>query len=121
MVWTFTFSCIVTDPPPADDAIERHFDLVLDELEKLGVEADITASLASGRVDFDVEIDTPLIQDALAEGLTALRTALHAAGASTPNWPNVDDVEPAEDGHGQWVARLAAAETRMVGMDLQDA
>lgn len=121
MAWPFTFSCIVTDAPHSTEALEEHFDRVLEELTKLGFDADITATLSRGLVDFDFEIEADLILDAMAQGLTALRTALHAAGASTPNWPSVDDVEAGEDEDGHWVACFAAAGARAPDLDLQDA
>ena len=71
--------------------LEAFLDRVMEELDNLGRDdVDYTASLAKRWVvfsAFDVEPD----EETWSEFWSALRTALHAAGAATPGWPSHSD------------------------------
>lgn len=81
---------VVTDRDGAlrhPEELERFLDVVMEELLELqGAEHDIGAALARGEVRFSVLVhaDTPL--DAVISGSGIIRTAVHAAGAHTPDW-----------------------------------
>lgn len=75
-------------PGAGPDEFESFLDAVLDELAKLGVDADCTASLARYEATIDWAVGgaaRELSEDALG----TLRTALHAAGCATPSWSAV--------------------------------
>ncbi|HUP70608.1 MAG TPA: hypothetical protein VM142_12460 [Acidimicrobiales bacterium] len=106
MNWSVTATCIISHEPPMEE-IENHLDLVMDELGKLGADPDMVATLAEGRVEIEVAAVGDDALEAMAQGLATIRTALHAAGAGTPNWPREADfvgAEQNEDGH--WIVRF---------------
>jgi hypothetical protein len=80
-------------PGPAED-LESFLDRVLEELLRLeGVEdSTVSASLAKETVTIMVTVDTPLPELATYVGMSAIRAAFHAAGASTPDWPTFHDL-----------------------------
>jgi hypothetical protein len=52
----------------------------------------ISASLAKRTVTIMVTVDVPSPEGAAAIGMSAVRAALHAAGAATPDWPLFDEL-----------------------------
>ncbi len=87
--------------------IEGHLDDVMNELVALGTE-DPSIELELGddenRVAFGVVIagvTNPL--DAVNLASARLRTAIHAAGGRTPDWPQID--------HDAWAVRLVRIES----------
>lgn len=80
------------------ERLESHLDGVLEELEHLvGItDADYTAGLADGDVtiSFDHAYDGDRLEEALSSGMACLRTAIHAAGGNTHNWPTFDEAFP---------------------------
>jgi hypothetical protein len=87
------------------EELERFLDRVMDELLKLyGVEdSTLTASLAEGRFSIMLTVEAPYPESAAAIGMSTIRTAFHAAGASTPEWPMFHElsIEAALVGAGQ--------------------
>jgi hypothetical protein len=80
----------VLDDPAA--SIEQHLDAVMDQLLELDlVDADISARLELGEVEITILVEAPSPEDAAKLGLSDIRTAVHAAGGSTPNWPQGDE------------------------------
>jgi hypothetical protein len=76
---------------PSADAFEAFLDRVVDELESLGVEVDVTAALASYEASFLMA--TPDLSDESLIGiLTGLRAALHAADCGTAGWPQAHEI-----------------------------
>lgn len=76
---------------PSADAFEAFLDRVMDELDKLNVEVDVTASLAAYEASFLMA--TPDLSDESLIGiLTSLRTALHAANCGTAGWPQAHEI-----------------------------
>jgi hypothetical protein len=75
--------------PSTSEDLESFLDQVLEELLRLdGVEdSTMSASLAKRTVTIMVTIDAPSPEGAAAIGMSAIRAAFHAAGASTPDWP----------------------------------
>jgi hypothetical protein len=77
------------DQTPKPSEFDALTDAILDELLKLGIEADVTASLKGGDLSltFGAEIeDGEDILTAFQRALGAVRTALHAAEVGTPGW-----------------------------------
>ena len=69
--------------------VEEHLDGVMDELELLGAQdPSIDLDLEGGTVTLGVMVEAanPLLAVMQASG--TLRTAIHAAGAATPDWPS---------------------------------
>ena len=78
---------VVGDGGP--DALDVHLDRVMDELVKLGVEdPSLNATLASGLVELSVVVEAGSFPEAMKVGLDLARTAIHAAGGGTPDWPS---------------------------------
>ena len=80
-------------PGPAED-LEGFLDGVMEELLRLeGVEdSTVSASLAQEQVTIMVTVDTPTPELATFVGMSAIRAAFHAAGASTSDWPTFHDL-----------------------------
>lgn len=75
-------------PPGATDEQFGHFvNATAEEFAKLGGDLSVAASLTERTADFTALIEGPTEEDALARFLVDLRTALHAAGCATPDWP----------------------------------
>jgi hypothetical protein len=69
--------------------IEAHLDAVMDELLKLDAEdPSIEASVEEGSVAFSVVVEAPNPVEAVTTASGFLRTAIHAAGGGTPDWPS---------------------------------
>ena len=80
--------------PGTIDDLESFLDGVLEELLRLDAVEDSTlsASLARRVVTIMVTVDAPSPEGGAAIGMTAIRTAFHAAGAATPDWPMFHDL-----------------------------
>lgn len=85
--------------PTDAEVMEDHLDGVMDELLTLGAEDPaIDLEISTGRVTFTVTIDGQNPVAAIAQASGLFRTAIHAAGGCTPDWPNPD--------HDAWSLRL---------------
>lgn len=85
--------------------LEAHFDQVMDELLKLNaVDPSIDASLAAATVTFSVVVEAVNPIAAVEEASGVVRTAVHAAGGGTPDWPSSYD--------GAWGVRLVGVGSR---------
>lgn len=89
---TMEFAC--TDPPrDTDGNFEAFLDAVMEELANLedldeGISgADLTATITKRRATVDMSIEADSLNDAFRLFLANTRTALHAAGCGTANWP----------------------------------
>jgi hypothetical protein len=93
------------------NAIETHLDAVMEELLHLGAE-DTTIDLDLSRqvIEFAVQVSAvnPLGAAAQASGL--LRSAIHAAGGATPDWPDPDD-------ETAWQIQLVSVHSELVEAD----
>ena len=97
------------------DALDAHLDRVMDELEKLGADSpSIDATLAKGTVEISIVVDASSWEEATQKGLGTLRTAIHAAGGGTPDWPT--EISPPE-----WGITLEETSVRKADGDLIDA
>jgi hypothetical protein len=100
LTMTARFDVANGSPEPSTGEEQESFDLesfldqVLEELLRLeGVEdSTMSASLAEGTVTIMVTVDAPLPELATYVGMSAIRAAFHAAGASTPDWPTFHDL-----------------------------
>ncbi|HEY9412276.1 MAG TPA: hypothetical protein VIP77_22040 [Jiangellaceae bacterium] len=79
----------------SDDKFDLFSDRVMDalcELEEVDsgiVDPDIAASLAKRKINFYMGVKADSTRDAERLFLANVRTALHAAGCSTPDWPTL--------------------------------
>ncbi len=83
-------SATVTD---IDAAVEAHLDQVMEELVALNAaDADIELDATDGyQVAFSVVVDAPNPIEAIPEASGLIRSAIHAAGGNTPDWPDAHD------------------------------
>ncbi len=74
--------------------LEQFLDRVMEELLTLDNVEDptLTATLARGRFSIMLTVEADLPENAAVVGMAAIRTAFHAAGAATPNWPTFHDL-----------------------------
>ena len=95
------------------EVIEHHLDNVMDELISLSAsDPIIDADLVGGAVRFGLVVDVSNPLSAVEQASGTLRTAIHAAGGCTPDWPAVDathawgvrlvEVRSAKVGSGDW-------------------
>jgi hypothetical protein len=57
-------------------------------------DADLTATITRRRASVDMSIDADSLNDAVRLYLANTRTALHAAGCGTANWPTYKPLSP---------------------------
>lgn len=70
------------------EQLGEHLDRVMDELLKLKADdPSINATLASGVVEMSVTVDAGSFPEGARRGMDVIRTAIHAAGGATPDWP----------------------------------
>ena len=86
------FRC--TDPArDTDGNFEAFLDAVMESLADLedvdkGITGgDVTATITRRRAAIDMSIEADSLKDAMRLFMANARTALHAAGCGTPNWP----------------------------------
>jgi hypothetical protein len=96
------FGC--TDPSrDTDGNFEAFLDAVRDALADLedvdkGISgSDMTATVTRRRASVDMGIEADSLNDAIRLYLANTRTALHAAGCGTPNWPEYKPLTPTPD------------------------
>ena len=83
-----------------DGNFEAFLDAVMEALGDLedvddGITgADLTATITRRRASVDMSIDADSLNDAIRLYLANTRTALHAAGCGTPNWPMYKPLSP---------------------------
>lgn len=73
--------------PDDQHGFEAHLDNVAEAFAELtDVDGDVGADLESGRIDLCMTLQSNNPGDAVTKAVTAARTAVHAAGGSTPGW-----------------------------------
>jgi hypothetical protein len=70
---------------------EDFLEHVLEELDNIGVQADLTATLAKYTAIYSLPAEN-YSDDALIKALSDLRTALLAVECATPDWPTAYEV-----------------------------
>lgn len=83
----------VSTPHGSDEQFEQFLDEVLTQLEAIGRDVDLAAKLRDRVADFAATINALDFNMAAASFLVDLRTALHAAGCHTPQWPKFEATE----------------------------
>jgi hypothetical protein len=88
-----TISVGPTASADADALVESHLDTVMDELMTLNAsDADIALDSTDGyHVAFSVVVTASNPIAAVDEASGLIRSAIHAAGGNTPDWPNPHD------------------------------
>lgn len=88
---------------------------VIDELERIGAsDPDLEGDL-SGSVALSVAV--PASEDlalVVCDGLTTIRTAIHAAGGATPDWPPCTQIQVDDDGSRWIVAFQRSSQERVL-------
>jgi hypothetical protein len=91
--------------------LESHLDEVMDELELLNaIDPSIELDLEVFRVDLSVLVSAANPVVAVTTASDLMRTAIHAAGGSTPDWPGTDS--------DAWSVRLVGLSVRAVEEDV---
>jgi hypothetical protein len=69
------------------DALEKFFDLLTDEMAELDADnLGVGATLSAGTFEVTLTLQADTIEQAAANAIALLRTAIHAAGGATPGW-----------------------------------
>jgi hypothetical protein len=94
-VITLSGNIAVTDsnghqPQNVDQLIENHLDAVMEEFLKIGV-SDPDIELEDKRVTFSVLVEADDPDNAIVTASPLVRSAIHGAGGSTPEWPDSDN------------------------------
>lgn len=93
MNFLVALDCLITvndaDEAEADSIIEAHLDEVMEELGRLSAgDPSIDLDLTCGQVAFSVLVHAPNPLEAVDQASGLVRSAIHAAGGATPNWPD---------------------------------
>lgn len=84
---------------PDDAPLDEQADLVMDELLKLEEcnplyrDSGAAVDLDEQVVTLEIAVDTDDMAHALKQAISAFRTAVHAIGGATPDWPTGDDID----------------------------
>jgi hypothetical protein len=80
------------EPPNVGDLLEAHLDAVMEEFLKMHVmDPDIDLDLEDNRVKFAILVEANDPDDAIRIASPLVRSAIHGAGGSTPDWPETDN------------------------------
>jgi hypothetical protein len=80
------------EPPNVGDLLEAHLDAVMEEFLKIKVmDPDIELDLVDNRVKFAILVEADDPDKAISSASPLVRSAIHGAGGSTPEWPESDD------------------------------
>lgn len=91
MTWRFAVTVVGASSDEAESVLEEHLEALTDELMKLEScnaefhDPTVGGSLATGEVEIECLVDASG-DEAVALARPILRTAIHAAGGSTPSW-----------------------------------
>lgn len=71
------------------DELESHLEAVLDELmeNRDAIDPTLSATLTKGDFVIEFEVGADTFQEAQDKILLLVRSAIHAAGGATPDWP----------------------------------
>lgn len=106
MGWMIEVEVTASEASGAAEA-KTFYGRVMAELIRLDVfDPDFCGEIRRGPVHIGASVADEDFLAATRHGLTAIRTAIHAAGGATPNWPCVDDFEPEPDGEGGWIVHF---------------
>ena len=76
-------------PQNSAELLEAHLDAVMNEFLKINVmDPDIDLDLENHRVKFAVLVESDNPDSAIAQASPLVRSAIHGAGGSTPDWPD---------------------------------
>jgi hypothetical protein len=82
---TVTFEGYITGGPA--DTLAEHLDAVMEELVDLGAaDPAVGARLDANEVEVSVSVEADTLDEAQTTGNSMIRSAIHAAGGSTPDW-----------------------------------
>ena len=96
-VITFDGSVSVRDeggqqPKNIGDLLEAHLDAVMEEFYKIGAQdPDIDLDLGICRVRLSILVEAADPDKAIYSASGVIRSAIHGAGGSTPDWPDADN------------------------------
>jgi hypothetical protein len=91
ITWRFTVTVRGASASEIEDILDAQTDSLMDELLKLEVcneqihDPSVGAELATSTVEILLLVDAP-VDDAVKISRDVVRTAIHAAGGSTPKW-----------------------------------
>lgn len=83
----------VVSGPSTDEQFEAFLDEVVSQLDNIGREVNLGARLRDRVADFATSMPASDFPSAASVFLADLRTALHAAGCNTPDWPRFEASE----------------------------
>ena len=93
--WEFHIASAEPSATVADE-VERIMDhlLKLESSDGRLMDAAVGLDLELMTVEISMSAEGATFEEGLAIAMAAIRTAIHSAGGSTPDWPNFDDLLP---------------------------
>lgn len=80
------------EPQNVNELLEAHLDSVMEEFLKVkAFDPDIDLDLVNSRVKFAILVEADDPDQAIAKASPIVRSAIHGAGGSTPDWPESDN------------------------------
>lgn len=79
-----------SDQPATDDQFEAFLDEVVNQLNNIDCEVNLGARLSERFAEFAAAIEAHDFPSATSTFMNDLRTALHAAGCNTADWPKFE-------------------------------
>lgn len=115
MTYLMTITLTTEASGKSVDEAKAFYQSVMNYLEKAEglYDADFSGDLVEGTSSFTFGVTEPKLNQAVCVGSSALRSALHAAGAWTPGWPHCEELVAEEVGPG-WVVRFARSSQELV-------
>jgi hypothetical protein len=83
----------ISDQPATDEQFEAFLDAVVTQLDNIGREVNLAARLRDRVAEFATAIPANDFPSAASTFLGDLRTALHAVGCVTADWPRFEASE----------------------------
>lgn len=83
----------ISEGPSTDEQFEAFLDEVMEQLDSIGRTVNLAASLAMRTADFAITISASDFPSAAQAFLGDIRTALHATGCITADWPRFEATE----------------------------
>lgn len=74
--------------------LEAQLDGIMEELCGLGItDPWIGATMSTGEVDVSLQVEAASMDEAFVQAMATIRSAIHAAGGGTPDWPRFERIE----------------------------
>ena len=96
-------------------SVREFYESVMDKLALLEVlSPSLCGELSTGAVAINLQLEAGSIDEVVTRGMGALRTAIHASGGSTVDWPCKGGEEVDGEGLNAWPVRFVGTRQERV-------